>query len=784
MKLTYISTILASIIALNCNAQNFSWVKTVGASSQHYCGTDAVVTDSQNNVFSTGHFAGVTNSAEFPISGDGTPDVFVIKRNTNGTIIWSYYSETSTSGSVSPTDIAIAPDGSIVVVGSINTTNTSTDFNPNVSGGGISTGLGLDCFILKLNPDGSFNWVKKVGGDGFNDMPNNVQVDANGNIYVVGKFNGIGNYSTSGNSITLTPQGNYDGFILKLDSQGNSIWANSIGGTSSDEVTDLTLKPNGEISTTGYFSGSVDFDPTAGQFTLNSNSGSNDIFVTTYNSNGTFANVLSFGGPDSDYGYSIDSDQNGKIYLTGTYFGNVDFDPSASVLNLSVSNSAFNLALDETNNLVFANSFNTSGGSVIPEEIRVKGGIVYLCGIFISSADFNPSTTADFTMSTNSSLRDIYICKLTLEGSFLGAYELNTSGFNASNSVTDMCIDESNSILLSGFLKGTLDVDPGVNTVDIVGGSYYRGYTIKLEDNCVVTSNTISTSTCGSYTAPDGQIYTQSGSYSATIPNALGCDSVITINLTLTQPTTSTISPETCLTYTAPDGQVYTQSGNYTATIPNASGCDSLITINLTIHQNSSSTIAPSVCGNYIAPDGQTYTQSGTYSATISNSFGCDSVITINLTIQNLDTGVSLNVNTLTANANGSQYQWIDCATNQLISGATQQSFTPTYNGNFAVIVSNENCSDTSICTSVSHVSLIELSQGVLSVQPNPTNGVFTLKGLNPSVQNRIILYTISGEVLTEMMTTESEVQLNLEIYAPGMYFINCDGEVLRVIKR
>jgi hypothetical protein len=287
-----------------------------------------------------------------------------------------------------------------------------------------------------------------------------------------------------------------------------------------------------------------------------------------------------------------------------------------------------------------------------------------------------------------------------------------------------------------------------------------------------------------SYTAPDGQVYTQSGSYSATIPNALGCDSVISINLTVNQPTSSTISPSTCYSYTAPDGQVYTQSGNYTATIPNASGCDSLITINLTIHQNTTSSISPTSCSSYVAPDGQIYSQSGNYNATIPNAFGCDSLITINLTIQNVDTGVSLNVNTLTANSTGAQYQWIDCATSQPVAGATQQIFTPTYNGNFAVIVTNGNCSDTSSCTSVSHVSLDEMTSSNFSVQPNPTNDIVTISGLKPPAQKRVVLYTISGEKMAELVTIESEMELNLEMYSPGMYFINIDGEVLRFVKR
>ncbi|WP_341903755.1 MopE-related protein [Fluviicola taffensis] len=99
------------------------------------------------------------------------------------------------------------------------------------------------------------------------------------------------------------------------------------------------------------------------------------------------------------------------------------------------------------------------------------------------------------------------------------------------------------------------------------------------------TTNTINISTCETYTVPSGdETYTTSGTYMDTIPNAALCDSIITINLTIKQNTTNTISPTACGSYTVPSGdEMYTMSGTYMDTIPNAAGCDSILTINLTI---------------------------------------------------------------------------------------------------------------------------------------------------------------------------------------------------------
>jgi gliding motility-associated-like protein len=152
------------------------------------------------------------------------------------------------------------------------------------------------------------------------------------------------------------------------------------------------------------------------------------------------------------------------------------------------------------------------------------------------------------------------------------------------------------------------------------------------------SSSTISPTVCDTYTAPDGAVYTSSGTHTAIIPNAAGCDSTITINLTVNNSTSSTISPTVCNTYTAPDGTVYTSSGTHTAVIPNAAGCDSTITINLTVNNSTSSTISSTVCDTYTAPDGTVYTTSGTHTAVIPNAIGCDSTITINLTVNDSPT--------------------------------------------------------------------------------------------------------------------------------------------------
>lgn len=100
------------------------------------------------------------------------------------------------------------------------------------------------------------------------------------------------------------------------------------------------------------------------------------------------------------------------------------------------------------------------------------------------------------------------------------------------------------------------------------------------------TSSTISPVSCDSYTAPDNALYNNSGQYTAIIPNAAGCDSTITINLTLNNSNSGIDSKTACDSYTWIDGNTYTESTNSAIfTLQNTNGCDSVVTLNLTINK-------------------------------------------------------------------------------------------------------------------------------------------------------------------------------------------------------
>jgi hypothetical protein len=197
------------------------------------------------------------------------------------------------------------------------------------------------------------------------------------------------------------------------------------------------------------------------------------------------------------------------------------------------------------------------------------------------------------------------------------------------------------------------------------------------------------------------------------------------------------------------NGQTYSTSGVYTQTLLNAAGCDSTITLNLTIRQATSSSLTQSACGAFTL-NGQNYTASGVYTQIRTNAAGCDSTITLNLTINTVDTVVIVNNATLSANATGASYQWVDCNNNTPIAGETGQSFTPTLSGNYAVEITENGCSALSNCYNVVVVGIESLEEKEqIQLFPNPATDEALLElelGVIGDVE--IALYNNLGQLL------------------------------------
>ena len=302
---------------------------------------------------------------------------------------------------------------------------------------------------------------------------------------------------------------------------------------------------------------------------------------------------------------------------------------------------------------------------------------------------------------------------------------------------------------------------------------------IRGETNCTILRDTVNAAICSgdAYTLPSGTIVTAAGTYRDTLTASTTCDSIITTNLAVIAPTTSSLSAAICpgTSYTLPSGTIVSAPGTYQDTITSTSGCDSIITASITQLSNSAATLSDTICPGqtYTLPSGATVSQEGTYNDVIPNAAGCDSTITLNLTVESFNTTIVQTGNTLTSAAGSAvTYQWIDCANGNPISGATNQSFTPTASGSYAVLITGDLCTDTTICTTVTIVGTEPGLATLLRHYPNPTTGQLTLDfgQVLPEAQIRIL--NPLGQMLSQHSLLQSST-LTLQLpTTPGIYLI------------
>ncbi len=273
--------------------------------------------------------------------------------------------------------------------------------------------------------------------------------------------------------------------------------------------------------------------------------------------------------------------------------------------------------------------------------------------------------------------------------------------------------------------------------------------------------------------------YKKPGIYYDTIQNYLGCDSAI--EYTVIQANTyGTISPVSCIPWKSPSGKyTYSTSGTYHDTLVglNFDGCDSFITINLTITQPSKMQLNPVACKSYTTPSGtQTITTSKILKDYVKGYKGCDSIeYTLNVTINNADVSYTRSMNTITANTSNTAatFSWLDCNNKMIaIAGQTSRSFSPTGDGRFALSVTENNCTDTSACIDFVMAGLSGPTLNSISIKPNPSKGAFQLTTTTSLNDVSILLINAQGQLAKSWnFTTLTGVSLEAQV-AAGLWFI------------
>lgn len=437
--------------------QGFFWAKSNSSTGNVIA--KSVFVDGAGGVYVVGTFEGTTDLDPGPAVLNYTAvagtDIFIQKFNAAGTLL--FVRVIGGSANESANDVVVDPNSNIYVTGSFGAT---VDFDPGAGVSNLTSAGGLDIFILRLTSAGNWSYSARIGGTGDDQgltvcanagafaiggtfIGNNIdfdpgagvanlsssgttagfmtrytvgtsftfatlmggsctasEMDASGNIYSTGALGPILNVGGT----TLGSLGGVDIYVSKMTAAGANVWAKAMGSAAGESGFALAVDASSNVYTSGFFSGTADFDPGAGSATLTSG-GSNDIFVSKLDASGNYSWARSFPGVGDDRGIGIDVDLNGNVYTVGYFRNTVDFDPGAGTANLVSAGivDGFVSKLDPSGNYVWAQSISSASSEAIYNVYVDAPGNIHFCGYYSSTCDFDP-TGATFNLTSAGNL--------------------------------------------------------------------------------------------------------------------------------------------------------------------------------------------------------------------------------------------------------------------------------------------------------------------------------------------------------------------------------------------
>lgn len=771
MKKLYLSIIFISLGILT-QAQNFEWVIRTGT----------INPDSP-----TDHYTDKYGYTYLCYTGNGG---FAIKKiDPAGSTLWS-----ASSGSGTPKGITADAQGNVFVAGYYSGSatiggNTLTDPSGNTDG-----------FIAKIDESGSWLWAQKCGSTTGNDLINAIDIDQNtGDIITTGGFKGTSYFDT----VSVVSSSGQDMFVARYTNNGSCLWVNSAGNFGDQYGVSLTVDQFGNTYVTGKYIDNIQFGPDLLVF---SGPGGQDAFITKVSPSGSFIWGTSVHGTNNNIWSNniiLDSLAN-NCFVYGRYTGATSF-PDGTNYPDPGSIYPYIIKVDSAGNGVWTHGFgygSASGAIPYPGELVYKRDSIYYSGTIYNQG---ASDIGGFAVQSNG-LYDVFVAAMDDQTQTTGRVYHMTDAAGSSEQGGYLSADPAGALILSASFNanttigsfnlntlGSSDVfvaKEGCNfspTITSNSTFFCSGDSLNIQASPLNGANyqwflngtEISGNTNSIYLNQPGKIQV--------IVTKNGCSSISPyINISQNQSYFIPNSTSICYGDSALIMGAYQHtSGVFTDSLTTVNGCDSIIETTLTVFAPSGSTDVISSCTPYTWIDGVIYSSSNNSATyTFSNMNGCDSIVTLNLTIQSVNTSVTQNGITLTANESGASYEWLDCSTMTPITGANSRSYTATSNGNYAVVVTNSNCSDTSTCYTVTGVGVSDNRVKEISLYPNPTHGNFTIDLGNQVSTAKVEVIDLIGQIIFSQTFTNSKI-LNLSIDAPnGIYLVSISaGEFKKIVK-
>ena len=716
----------------------------------------------------------------------------------------------------------------------------TSDFDPGLGDYLLSAYGSMAIFVEKLNSNGDFIWAESFSG-GSNSYGGDITTDSSDNIYVCGIFSDTVDFDPSIGVFNLVSEGIFSGFILKLDTSGNLIWVVKNDGIGMEYCNSMSVDNDGSITTLGSFSNTVDLDPGVGVVGYIAD-GSMDGYIQrlSQDSCSSFTLILdslsrsSCIAPAFGYSFALNgttpynfnwntsppiNDSVGIFSDPGIYTLTVnDADGCLRQCMLIVEGPSFidsvNLCVNMLHtafrpglsSYIWLNAGNqgcdTISGSltlILDPLVNYDSSLIppdYISGDTLiwnfSSINYDSIriTPQIFLTTTTTAVTGDTVCFQVLINPVAGdadptnnykticaqvvnSYDPNDKQVYPQGECVPKYVLKDEKLTytirfqntgtadaINIYLLDTLDPNLDLNSVRVIGNSHYvitevlPGNVLKFRfDNIYL---------------PDS---------ASDEPNSHGYV-IYEVDPLPAVPNNTVINNTAHIFFDFnPAIVTNTISNTIIDTLPNYSATQN---INL-------------VCGsNYVFPDGTTQndiTANVTHISYFSPVISCDSIITTNITIDPINLTVNQSVFTLTTVATATSYQWIDCNNSNLpISGETNQSFTATSDGDYAVVITNGSCSDTSACYNITGTGISNLNDdNNISVYPNPTNNSITISTTN-IIANKIELKDVYGRTIKILQPNSSQTILDLQNVESGIYFVQIvngnSQQTVKIIKQ
>lgn len=670
-----------------------------------------------------------------------------------------------------------------------------------------------------------YEWGLTMSGNGISTLGGScagIALDLDQNVYIVGTFQDTVDFDPGPGVSELIPldiNGNgannvtiENAFIAKYNSDGEFIWVKAIRGNGFFWGTthSIAIDGTGNILITGDFRDSSDFDPGSGTEILVPPPvpATHQTFIAKYDVDGNFKWVKEVGSAYGDWTAGISIDNGNNIYVTGTFYDTMDFDPGTGTALLVSTGGQDNFIAkyDSNGNYQWAhrmgsNSTSTENGTDVAVDLS---GNVISVGSYYQIATFS-STTFTLPLAGNG---NGYIMKHDSLGNFLWAINVGSAGNYSYCQSVD--VDKAGNIYVAGAFRGPADFDPGPDTAILTPNGFLAdGFLAKYDadgnylwaihagggvlttfnevavdeiDNVYITGFFMGTADFDS--GPDTFNLTAGGNtngfvarYNATNGHFLWAGAIE--SPVTSQATNLTVSPY---------GTVFA-GGCYVGTVDldPGIGSDSYSTginnevflLKLSCGGADSTYIEEVVCDSTFTFNGETFTNSGTYIQHFPNLFHCDSMIVLALTIEPMDPPViTVNGFILSTTQTYASYQWIKDGVS--MPGETNSTLQVTENADYQVNVSNDaGCEVLSAIYTVNNVDIMDVGRASqIRVYPNPAQDVVYI---HAPISVNVTLMGVEGRIIREVKQANSVSVGDLPAGVYLLKIMDARGEGMKV---